>query len=58
VGDYFQTIDIYHDPKTLRLENAEAWGSAVTYRMLRPRERITPAERNKSASADVCQKLA
>ena len=34
-GDYFQTIEIYYDPKTLRLENAVAWGDAVTQRMLR-----------------------
>lgn len=28
-----QTIDIYHDPKSLRLDHAEAWRDSITRRM-------------------------
>jgi hypothetical protein len=34
-GESIQIIDIYHDPKSLRLEHADAWKNAITDRMVR-----------------------
>jgi hypothetical protein len=32
-GESVQIIDIYHDPKSLRLDHAEAWRDSITRRM-------------------------
>lgn len=32
-GESVQSIDIYHDPKSLRLDHAEAWRDSITRRM-------------------------
>jgi hypothetical protein len=32
-GESVKIIDIYHDPKSLRLDHAEAWRDSITHRM-------------------------
>ena len=56
-GESVQIIDIYHDPKSLRLDHAEAWRDSITHRMAQRGNELIQRKRLKSHRAIFSQKV-